>query len=60
MEENKCSHWVRCPICDSKTRTKVNEDTVLLNFPLFCPTCKREFVVSVIKLKMVVVKEPDA
>ena len=23
-----------------KTRTRVQEDTVLVNFPLFCPKCK--------------------
>ena len=26
--------WVRCPSCGNKTRIKVYEDTVLLNFPL--------------------------
>ncbi len=29
--------WVLCPICNNKTRTKVREDTELVNFPLFCP-----------------------
>ena len=52
--------WIRCPKCNSKTKTKVHEDTVLLNFPLYCPSCKREFTVNVIKLKMVIAKEPDA
>ena len=36
--------WVRCPVC--KTRTKARPDTVLANFPLFCPKCHRETVVS--------------
>ena len=27
----------------SKTRTKVYEETVLLNFPLYCPKCKKEY-----------------
>ncbi|WP_330682179.1 cysteine-rich KTR domain-containing protein [Mediterraneibacter gnavus] len=26
--------WVLCPICNNKTRTKVREDTELVNFPL--------------------------
>ena len=56
----KESLWVSCPICDSKTRVKVLEDTVLINFPLFCPWCKRETVINVVKLKMVISKEPDA
>lgn len=51
--------WIKCPVCKAKTRTKVYEDTVLLNFPLFCPKCKKENKVNVIKLKMVVSKEPD-
>ena len=60
MEEVTPSLWIRCPVCNSKTKTKVNADTVLLNFPLFCPACKRETQISVIKLKMVVLNEPDA
>lgn len=33
--------WVLCPICKSKTRTKVLKSTLLANFPLYCPKCKR-------------------
>ncbi|MZJ17837.1 hypothetical protein GT577_17445, partial [Enterococcus durans] len=29
--------WVLCPICGNKTRTKIRPDTILENFPLFCP-----------------------
>ena len=29
-----------CPVCKGKTRTRVHEDTTLVNFPLFCPKCK--------------------
>ena len=57
---SKESHWLRCPMCHGKTKLKITEDTVLLNFPLFCPVCKREFTVGVIKLKMHVSQEPDA
>ena len=56
----KESLWVSCPICDSKTRVKVYEDTVLINFPLFCPWCKKETIINVVKLKMLISKEPDA
>ena len=56
----KESLWVSCPICDSKTRVKVYEYTVLINCPLFCPWCKKETVINVVKLKMVISKEPDA
>lgn len=50
------SLWIRCPICDGKTRTKVYADTVLVNFPLFCPKCKKEIRIDVIQLKMVISK----
>lgn len=50
------SLWVPCPICGCKTRTKVNEDTVMINFPLFCPKCKKETLINVVKLKMTVCK----
>lgn len=48
------SLWVPCPICGSKTRTKVYEDTVMINFPLFCPKCKKETLINIVKLKMTV------
>lgn len=50
------SFWVLCPICQSKTRIKVKQDTVLLNFPLFCPKCKHETIVNVVNLKMSIKK----
>lgn len=39
--------WIHCPICYSKTKTKVNNDTKLENFPLFCPKCKQESKIDV-------------
>lgn len=47
------SFWVRCPICSGKTRIKVNKDTILVNFPLFCPKCKKETIIDIVQLKMV-------
>jgi len=55
-EQVNDSLWVPCPICGCKTRTKVNEDTVMINFPLFCPKCKKETLINVVKLKMTVCK----
>ena len=52
--------WVLCPICGNKTRTKVRYDTVLENFPLFCPKCKQETVISMVKQNILIIKEPDA
>lgn len=57
-EQNE-SFWLPCPICGGRTRTKVNEDTVLVKFPLYCPKCKRETRIDVVQLKMVLSDEPD-
>lgn len=43
MQEEK---WVLCPGCGGKTRTRMLEGTVLVQFPLFCPKCKREYLVN--------------
>lgn len=57
MERSEAiSLWVPCPVCGSKTRTRVYEDTVIINFPLFCPKCKTETPINVVKLKMVIHK----
>ena len=53
MEEK----WVICPICSSKTRVKLRSDTVLKNFPLFCPKCKQESLINAESMKVNVVKE---
>ena len=53
MNNNKRTpHWIPCPVCKEKTDVKIYEDTVLLNFPLFCPKCNQETIVNVIQLKM--------
>lgn len=54
------SEWILCPICDNKTRVKIRDDTVLKNFPLFCPKCKQETIINVKKMNISVYKEPDA
>lgn len=40
------TQWILCPVCFGKTRTQIRRDTVLENFPLFCPKCKRTFLIS--------------
>lgn len=42
----KREEWVLCPVCGNKTRVKIREDTVLVNFPLYCPKCKHESLVD--------------
>lgn len=51
--------WLLCPICGNKTRVKIRSDTVLENFPLFCPKCKQETLISVKQLNMTVIKVSD-
>lgn len=53
--------WILCPNCGAKTRARLLPDTVLRNFPLFCPKCRQESIINaqnchVIKIKV----QPDA
>ena len=52
--------WVLCPICYNKTRIKIRQDTILENFPLFCPKCKSNTLINIKKSKIEIIKEPDA
>ena len=55
----KCE-WILCPICGNKTRDKMRKDTVLKNYPLYCPKCKQKTLIEVKDLQVTVIKEPDA
>ena len=59
MQKGKIE-WVLCPVCGSKTRNRLREDTILKNYPLYCPKCKQEVLVEAKDLKVTVIKEPDA
>lgn len=52
--------WIKCPICGNKTRLKMRNDTTIKNFPLYCPKCKKESLIEIEKMKITVIKEPDA
>lgn len=54
------TRWIYCPVCGSKTRNKVREDTELMRFPLYCPKCKQENLINVKSFHMTVITEPDA
>ena len=54
------TEWLLCPICKNKTRIKLRYDTVLENFPLYCPKCKIETLICVKQFKALVITEPDA
>ena len=60
MEYYEKERWIPCPSCGGNTRTKVRRDAVLYPQPLFCPKCKREYLVNVKQFKIQVVNEPDA
>lgn len=46
------TEFIRCPVCGNKTRDKIREDTVLKNFPLFCPKCKSECLIDTEQLDL--------
>ena len=61
-EDNRLNknEWIRCPICGTKTRDRIREDTVLKNYPLYCPKCKQETLIEAKNLQITVITEPDA
>jgi len=50
------TQWLLCPVCGNKTRDRIREDTVLINYPLYCTKCKQETIIAVRELNMSVVK----
>ena len=56
----KRTEWIRCPVCGGKTRDRIREDTILKNYPLYCPKCKQEALIDVKNLQITIIKEPDA
>ena len=50
------SEWVRCPVCGSKTRNRIREDTVLKNYPLFSQV-QKEMIINAEHLQVSVLKE---
>ncbi len=51
--------WILCPTCGSKTRDRIRQDTILRNYPLYCPKCKQETLIEAKNLKITVITEPD-
>lgn len=43
--------WIYCPVCGNKTRGRIREDTILKNYPLYCPKCKQQTLIT-LKLSM--------
>ena len=60
MDVINISEWILCPACGGKTRDKIRTDTVLINYPLYCPKCKQEVLIEAKNLQVTVIKETDA
>lgn len=54
------TQWILCPVCCGKTRTQIRRDAILEKFPLFCPKCKRTFLISAHNCKTEYYDTPDA
>ena len=55
----KTTEWIRCPVCGNKTRNRVREDTIMQNFPLYCPKCKQETLVDIKQFIVRICKETN-
>jgi len=60
MDSSEITEWLRCPVCNSKTRIKIREDTEVRKLPLYCPKCKQETLIEIKSFQVVVITEPDA
>lgn len=54
------ANWIVCPVCANKTRDRIRADTILKNYPLYCPKCKQQTLIEAQNLQVTVIKEPDA
>lgn len=42
MEDNQTEfRRLKCPSCHAQAEIRVFADTILINFPLYCPYCKK-------------------
>ena len=54
------TEWILCPICGGKTRDKIRKDTVMKNYPIFCPKCKKEILIDVKNFNITEIHKPAA
>ena len=55
----KQAEWILCPVCGNKTHDRIRYDTVLKNYPLYCPKCKQETLIEEENLKVTVIKKQE-
>lgn len=53
------TEWILCPVCGNKTRDRMRKDTILKNYPLYCPKCKQETLIEAKKLQVTVIEDFD-
>lgn len=51
--------WIHCPQCKCRTRTKIKRQTILKNFPIFCPKCKHECLIDAEEMNIKLSVEPN-
>lgn len=51
--------WILYPVCGNKTRDRIREDTVLKNYPVYCPKCKHESLIEAERLQINAVMNSD-
>lgn len=56
MREEK---WIFCPTCANKTRDRMRHDTIMINYPLFCPKCKSVSLIRVENMEVSVIKKQE-
>ncbi|MFV0528413.1 MAG: cysteine-rich KTR domain-containing protein [Lachnospiraceae bacterium] len=54
------NNWILFPICNNKIRIRIREDTEATNFSLYCPKCKKESLINIDKLEIVMTRESEA
>lgn len=53
------TNWILCPVCGNKTRDRLRKDTVLKNYPLYCPKCKQETLINAKDLQITVIQKQE-
>lgn len=53
------AEWIYCPVCKNKTRDRLRMDTILINYPLYCPKCKQECLIDVKDLQITVIQKQE-
>lgn len=53
------TEWARCPICGNKTRDRIRKDTVLINYPLYCPKCRQETLINAKDFQITVIQKRE-